>query len=192
MNDPVLITGFARSKTSWVAKTVQDAGFFGGDTVGPDINNRFGYFENRKLRRDVTKPMLAHWGCDPLGIRQLPEGQPSAPNIRALVLLKLRSDGHQGEPWYFKDCKLALQWWVWAKAFPNATWVIVERDIEEIIVSCLRTSFMAQHSTDADFWHRKVSEYRSRFEEIRNNCNTITVTAPDGLDELITNLKTKE
>ncbi|MGB0670782.1 MAG: hypothetical protein ACPGNT_04750, partial [Rhodospirillales bacterium] len=46
-------------------------------------------------------------------------------------------------------------------------WVIVRRPEDDIIRSCLNTSFMAAHSTDPAFWRRFVDAYLERLEALK-------------------------
>ena len=162
---PILVTGFPRSGTSLTAGILARGGVWSGNTVPGNKHNEKGYFENVALREQVVKPILSGLGCDPLGIRRLPglASIPSMPFLRRLVLHSIRSEGYIGDrPWMYKGAKLTLIWPVWAAAFPAAEWVVVRRPPTEVVRSCLRTPFMAQHSTDPEFWTSAISAYDER------------------------------
>jgi hypothetical protein len=69
-------------------------------------------------------------------------------------------------PWYYKGAKMCLIWPLWHKAFPDAKWVIVRRDDEDIINSCLRTGFMKKHAT-REGWQGWVDHHKARFVEMK-------------------------
>jgi hypothetical protein len=117
------------------------------------------------LRERVQKEILRQGGFDPLGVRELPPPawHPVIKNLRAVVAAALGAQQYDGRQiWGFKDAKLTLTWRVWRDHFPRARWVIVRRSSDEIIASCLRTSFMKQHSGDLAFWRQFVADYLER------------------------------
>ena len=73
MNDPILITGAARSGTSMVAGAINICGAFGGNMRGPNKNNEKGMFENVRIVQNLTKPYLRGIGADQLGQYPLPD-----------------------------------------------------------------------------------------------------------------------
>lgn len=157
---PILITGRPRSGTSLSAGLLATLGVWTGRTVPGGAANPKGFFENEPIRETVLKPILKQGGHDPLGVRNLPP-QGYAPVIRsargenfaAMLHGIVAAQGYSDDrPWLYKDAKLALLWRSFARAFPGATWIIVRRDVESFVSSCLRTSFMRQHSDDPAFW----------------------------------------
>lgn len=173
-NEPILITGCARSGTSMTAGVIHHCGAWGGNLRGPNKYNKKGMFENAEIVQGFVKPLLKRLGCDPLGqkplpdinkIHRLPDDQAKA--CRRFVLETIRKQGYSGGPWYYKGAKLCLLWPLWHKAFPNARWIIVRRDPEDIVASCLRTSFMRKYQTRAG-WLGWVVEHEKRFEEMHN------------------------
>ena len=69
---------------------------------------------------------------------------------------------------------MCLIWKAWANAFPDAKWVIVRRPDEQIVSSCLRTSFMRKRKT-AEEWQEWVDYHKERFEEMKAylNCKEV-------------------
>ena len=173
IDTPVFILGLPRSGTSMVAGLLRLSGLWLGTTVpGGVAENRMGFFENIVLREQVTKPILARLGCDPLGVRSLPrlDRLPDGAGLRPVVEQAICSEGYRGErPWGYKDAKTTLLWPLWRQAFPGAVFLIVKRDPEEVIQSCMRTGFMQQHSRDPQFWRRFVAEYESRLTQLHNS-----------------------
>ncbi len=162
---PILVTGLPRSGTSLTAGCLLRLGAFGGQTIGGDQNNPTGYFENVVLREQVVKVLLKGMGADPLGVHPLPElGRVHRiPGLGDAVLEEMVRQGYDGSgPWLYKGAKLTLLWPALADAFPRARWVVVRRDPDDVVASCLRTPFMRQHSDDPAFWREFVEQYRTR------------------------------
>lgn len=160
----ILITGCARSGTSLTTRILKNHGC----DLGP-VN---ALYENTDVRQNVLKPYLRSIGADPLGQKQLPDTNSLAPvkGLREQVLKHLKAQ----EPAAYKDAKLCLCWPVWAEAFPDARWVLVRRDKERIIDSCMRTDFMHAHST-REAWGAWVDEHEKRFAGMRAVLDLIEV-----------------
>lgn len=165
MKDPIIITGCARSGTSMIAGLIEIAGANGGKTCGATRFNKRGQFENVDIINTVQKPYLERIGADPMGQYPLPEyvQLETDDGRRAKVRAIARDQGiSDGEPWYFKDAKAAIDWTVWNEAFPNAKWVIVRRSKDQIIKSCERTSFMRKRKD----WGAWVDFHEARFADM--------------------------
>lgn len=169
---PIFVMGLPRSGTSMVAGLLNICGAWTGSTVPcrSKINPK-GFFEHSRIREQVIKLILKEIGCDPLGVTKLP---PIDINIEANELLTdvlyqiIIQDGYKSDtPWLYKDPKLTLIWRIFTNAFPGAKWVIVRRDKDAVIDSCLRTHFMVQHSTDRDYWEKFTDEYLARIEAFK-------------------------
>jgi len=180
---PVLVTGLPRSGTSMVTGLLGLCGLWLGRTVPGGRENIRGFFENVILRERLQKALLRQGGFDPLGVTRLPPPgwQPVVRNFRDVVAAALAAQRYGGEQaWGFKDAKLTLTWRVWHEHFPHAHWIIVRRPSDEIIASCLRTSFMKHHSSDPAFWRRFVDAYLARLESLeRSVAWSRTVNASD-------------
>jgi hypothetical protein len=167
---PVFVTGLPRSGTSMVAGLLGLSGLWLGHTVPGGPENIRGFFENVILRERVQKEILRQGRFDPLGVRQLPPPawHPLIKSLRAVVAAALAAQQYDGrQTWGFKDAKLTLTWRVWREHFPRARWVVVRRSSDEIVASCLRTSFMKQHSDDPAFWRQFVADYLERLEALQ-------------------------
>ena len=169
-NAPVLVTGLPRSGTSMVTGLLGLSGLWLGHTVPGGKENIRGFFENAILREHVHKEILRQGGFDPLGVRRLPPPawHPVVRNLRAVVAAVLTAQQYDGRQiWGFKDAKLTLTWRLWHEHFPQARWIVVRRPDDEVIASCLRTSFMKQHSSDPLFWRQFVAEYLERLAALQ-------------------------
>lgn len=201
-DQPVFVLGLPRSGTSMVAGILHLSGCWKGTTFDGSPDNPEGFFEHVMLREAVNKPLLKSLGSDPLGVRRLPQLQdiPEVPPLHDAVRDILVSDGYdESKVWMFKDAKLTLTWPAWLHSFPVARWIIVLRDREEIINSCLKTGFMAQHSNDSSFWANWADEYCCRLKQLKQATSLIyEVNASDlvngrlsGFERIVSSLDLK-
>ena len=192
MNDPILITGCARSGTSMVAGAIERCGAFGGVLAGATKNNRAGMFENTRIRNTIVKPYLRKLGMDPLGQYPLPDvASLSIPNnLNTLVTGIMKEQGYRNGPWFYKGAKLCLIWPIWTYAFPNAKWIIVRRQTADIVQSCLKTNFMrafgkevfresAGVKDEVEGWVWWVEQHKKRFVEMMEAGLNVKVVWPD-------------
>ncbi len=177
IDKPILITGCARSGTSMTAGIIEMCGAFGGRTSPPNNSNKKGMFENVDIRNGIVKPYLSSIGADPMGQDPLPRmrrvyGSLKRADIfstqwKEKVLKVLFRHGLDTDwPWYYKGAKMCLFWPVWYAAFPDARWVIVRRQREDIVNSCLKTGFMRAHRTE-DGWMGWVKHHEEMFDQMR-------------------------
>jgi hypothetical protein len=189
---PILITGAARSGTSMVAGSIHICGAFGGRMSGPNQNNRKGMFENAELRNQIVKPYLKELGVDRLGQYPLPEiaGLPIPHNWRERVERVMVKQGYESGPWMYKGAKMCLFWPVWQYAFPEAKWIIVRRRTEDIVNSCIKTSFMrafrseqvqqqVQVNSEAAGWEWWVYQHIDRFRQMIEHGMNVKVVWPE-------------
>ena len=158
----VLITGVARSGTSL---TSQICG-----ALGANLGTVNGLFENMPIRENVLKPMIQASGGDRLGQHPLPprDADPGW-KIRDTVEAQLGRDG-----WAYKGVKMLLVWRNWVREFPDAKWVIVRRDADDIARSCLRTEFMRKYDTHQG-WLGWVREYTDRIADLQLHADYIEI-----------------
>jgi hypothetical protein len=175
MYEPILITGAARSGTSLVAGVIHACGAWGGEMRGPNKYNQKGMFENIEIINTLIKPLLIRVGADPLCQKPLPVTSQfhSLPeeffvNWREETIKIITRQGYDGSgPWFIKEPKITVIWYVWNKAFPSASWIIVRRNPEDIVTSCIKTSFMHAYKTRPG-WMGWVAIHEKRFEEMHD------------------------
>ena len=172
MTEPMLVTGAARSGTSMVAGIVHLCGAFGGKMSGPTRHNREGMFENYEVRNSVAKPLLTRMKVDRMGQRPLPDieechaiAKEAGAETRKRVVSIMEQQGYSGGPWFYKGAKMCLMSPIWNAAFPKAKWLIVRRNDEDIVRSCMRTSFMRGYR-NPEGWQRWVNEHKLRCVEM--------------------------
>ncbi len=185
MNDPILITGCARSGTSMVAGVIHACGAWGGEMSRGNRHNPKGMFENKAIRNEVLKPYLSSLGADPMGQDPLPCPQVinnlaacDGEVLRRDILHIIHSQGYKEGPFFYKGAKLCLVWQVVNNAFPHAHWVIVRRPREDIVDSCLRTPFMRAFN-DRQGWAAWVEAHVARFDAMKKVVNWIEVNSPE-------------
>jgi len=160
----IFVTGCARSGTSFITRLLKIHGCY----LGPE--NRVNVlYENVSVRENIVKSILMRIDADPLGQYPLPslDDLPAWPGLRKQVLTFL---GIGTKPAY-KDAKLTLLWPLFRDAFPEAKWVLVRRDKQKIIESCMRTSFMRKCRD----WGHWVDEHEQRFEKMRDQLDLVEV-----------------
>jgi hypothetical protein len=179
MEQPILITGAARSGTSLVAGITNICGAFGGDMYGKNCYNEKGMFENKELRDKIVKSYLRSIQADPMGQYPLPDvyALPKMASLRSKIENAMRRQGYKDGHWMYKGAKMPHIWPVFHEAFPEAKWVIVRRKTDDIINSCLKTGFMSAFGsgkiqkavgaqTTREGWEWWVNEHQKRFEEM--------------------------
>ena len=132
---PIYITGCPRSGTSIVAGVLQQAGAVTGRVDK--------MFEDIDIREKVIKPFLTAMGIDKEGQYPLPIFHPSTvtPNMVARWKQKMSNYVKPGK-WMYKDSRLLLINPLIDMAYPEAVWIVVRREAEDIINSCLQTGYM--------------------------------------------------
>jgi len=174
-----LITGAPRSGTSMIAGIIAKCGAFGGKTSPPNPNNQKGMFENMYIRNQLVKPFLKNLGVDPLGQFPLPNPRRFIPKnkyakpmlqgreLRRQVLTTFHNEGWDRKaPLYYKGPKMCIMWPFWVFSFPEAKWLLVHRDIDQIAASCKRTPFMKAYES-AHEWKWFAEKYREYMGKIK-------------------------
>ena len=183
---PVFVLGLPRSGTSLVAGVLGICNAWMGKTIPGGVENPKGFFEHNVLREQVNKKILLQLGCDPLGVASLPAlgAIPRIPGLRDAIHGIISEEGYDGKyPWLLKDAKMTLIWPAYLKAFPGAHWVIVRREEDDIVKSCLNTPFMNQHSKDPALWESWAGEYMLRLEKLKMACPSYSEIWPQELVE---------
>lgn len=129
--------------------------------------NKKGMFENKVIVDEFVKPYLKAIGTDPMGQNPLPdtENVPIIPEWNTAIQRRLEAQGYDGGRWFYKGAKMCLMWPVWHAAFPDARWVIVRRNANEVAASCVRTPFMRAFKDQAG-WLGWVKEHEDRFSQM--------------------------
>lgn len=186
MIDPILVTGPARSGTSMVAGIISLCGVWGGNTSGPNRHNKRGMFENTDIRNTVVKPFLRENELDSMAQKPLPEDwhlkewKTQGESWRKRILAVIKNQGYESGPWYYKGAKMVLMWTIWHAAFPNAKWIYVRRNTEDIVWSCMRTGFMRAYKYP-NGWRNWVAVHLRRKKQMVNAGLDVRVVSPEKL-----------
>jgi len=181
IDEPIFITGCARSGTSLTAGIINICGGWGGELCGHTPYNPKGQFENLPIVKGMVKPFLRAHGWDPLGQGPLPDPdkvdkiatKEFCTRWHARIVNEIVRQGYPTpektlgtsgslKPWFYKGAKLCLIWQVWARAFPKAKWLLVYRKDDLTVDSCMRTPFMRKYKT-RDGWQKWVNFHWAQF-----------------------------
>ena len=169
--DPVIVTGIPRSRTSMTMQMLELSGLFLGNVIQETKANPQGQKEHRKIIDTIQKRHLTRHKFDGKGQNPLPpvKWYIEDKDRRDKVLKIMESEGLKPMvKWGFKDSKAVLDWRAWDKAFPNAIWIVTKRNTDEIVDSCLRTSFMSKYKDRAG-WEKWIKEYDRRIHDLFSN-----------------------
>lgn len=162
----ILITGIPRSRTSLTSAIFDQCGAYfcpQDDMVGPHPSNVLGFFESQTVRHTMQRPYFKKIGFDPLARKNMP----TAKDI--IIDPTWRKRFFQAVPGCtaHKEAKIMLYWEQWHHAFPEAKWVIVRRNREEILESVSkRTSFMKGKLPPAK-WEKWIDHHLARMDEMK-------------------------
>jgi len=188
-NTPILITGCHRSGTSMIAGIIHICGAYAGKVDK--------MYENIPIRQGIIKPILAASGGDIDGQYPLPtkitlrDGE----NFGKHITQYIQYQGKQpSEKWFYKDFRIVLTHMLWGLVFPDAKYVLVRRKDDDIIVSCLKTSYMkAFEDTEiqkklgirsvSEGWYWWLAEYKKRFNEMKKSGIQIKEVYPSKMIE---------
>jgi hypothetical protein len=140
------------------AALIESAGYCGGDMKPGDDYNRDGYYENNPVTAMLVQYLRS---CDSEG--QYKQYQPLRldkpwPGFGPMVEHLMRPCGPR---WFYKNAKLLWTWRLWWEAFPDAKWILLQRNRERVLDSLLRAPFMDAYET------------REEWESYLDRCNTI-------------------
>lgn len=168
MKEPILITGCARSGTSLTANIIHHAGAKGGEQyLNGTIENPTGFYENNEIDIRIDKKILRDNGFDIRGQKKLPDHNLQGYDVREKVFRMMKEQGvGVDDNWYFKDAKALLIQQTFLMSFPEAKWILVRRDIDDIIDSCMRANFMSDRNTVGE-WYDWVIHYFKLMDKLK-------------------------
>lgn len=169
---PLFMACLPRSGSSLAMEVIQRHGVWLGFCMKENVDNPRGFFENVGLKRGFIKTILADIGHDPNGVRSFPrlEDLPLDDTFRDRILVEIARQGYNGiDRWAFKDPKLTLLWPLYARAFPDAYWLIPKRSRSAVLDSLARVKFMRSVSADREFLDVFVSCYEQRLWKLEES-----------------------
>lgn len=154
MRSPVIITGMPRAGIWLIAGAFDTAGAFGGDIDRKASSRNGETFENIDIRDRVERPLLEGLKCEARGLGQLPNVDRLKSLARSLnggwagliddiFTRQGRAASHRAEGARFVASPVAcLLWPLWHSAYPDATWIFVQRPIKDIFESCRASGYL--------------------------------------------------
>jgi len=176
---PIIIASAPRSGSSLISYMLNELGVFVGNCKKPDKWNVNGYFENIPIT-DIVVKYLKENDIHNLGKKYQPinldkKFEHFGHKINNTIL---KQGLQKGENWLYKNPKTPICWRLFNEHFPNAKWIILERNTKEHLNSLLRTKFMDAYDTEKE-WLDFINIYKNYHNDIRKNCNTITINMSD-------------
>jgi hypothetical protein len=170
---PIFIVSPPRSGSSFTAHVLSELGVFIGKTKPADKWNVNGYYENERMRALIVNYMRLN-DKEHLRKRYNPENlSADYPHFKDLMLAIATGEGcANGQPWLFKDPKIAYCWQMMNRSFPNARWLIVRRKRSEVLASIKRTEFMDAYSTDEE-WIGYLERYSRMIDRLEAGCKNV-------------------
>jgi len=172
VKSPILITGCPRSGASLVAGLIGISEIWGGEWFEET-------YENKLLKNRINKNVLRMMGSDSEG--QFPlvntnqiKLEEWVKSVRNGIESSLAEEEYNYGPWFYKDFKLVLLWPIWHDIFPDAKWVIVNRNKRDIVSSCMKSPLMDAFGRPS-LWEALVGEYRTRIDGLRAQVEFIDV-----------------
>ena len=133
---PVLIAGVHRSGTSWVARTLHEAGMnLGDDLLGDQPGNPYGHFEDNRV---VALHDAALEEQDLTWKSTTPVQHRSESDLRVGIDAIVRERSNTATPWAIKDPRLCLFLPEWLAVAPQSRLIVVFRRPDEVVESLRR------------------------------------------------------
>lgn len=174
IDNPIIITGVPRSRTSLICRLLEVCGAnFGPKNTlkGATKENINGYYENEKFCKELQKPYFEEILKIPILDRErLPSNEDILiePDWNSKVNLYFKSNVTA-----IKDPKFCLYWEMWDWYFPNARWILSYRDINGILESVMnRTSWMDK-KLGKKKWIKWAEHHVKRMTELSDSVKNI-------------------
>lgn len=172
MADPILIAACPRSGATMTAGILYHCGAWGGSMGIPHRHNscRIGDFENIPIR-NVLHDLARAMKVDPRGQKPLPRAEDfaklDAEEWWERITTAAVADGYTEGPWFIKHPLIASAYPFWCAMFPDSQWVVVRRAVENVVFSCLHTSYMDAYRNDED-WEKWAQQYERILRQIES------------------------
>jgi hypothetical protein len=172
-NDPILIVSAPRSGSSLLAYILNKEGIQVGITKAGDKYNVNGYFENIRIRNLMIK-YLKENDKQKLGKKFQPINiRSDFKNFNRKMYRVLRQDKFdKNKNWLIKDPKLTLCWNIFNKEYPNAKWILLYRNQNDIMSSYKKTEFMDAYNTEDD-WKKYLNCFYENMNSIKLECKNV-------------------
>jgi hypothetical protein len=176
-DSPILITGVQRSGASIIARTIASLGVFTGKCNKLTENVNFKLLLN-DLYKNNKCPINAQYPLINNSLLSIPK------NWRNVVQYYMSIDGYKSDQkWLYKNHRILQTWRIWKEIYPDAKWIIVRRNTNDIIDSCIQTHYM--NAFKNPFNLKKVNakdEYEGWLWWIYKHKDLITELTASGID----------
>ena len=163
----LLVAAPPRCGTSMIAGLLAAHGVPVGETKGPNNSNPKGGFENFPVKQYI-KDVLKRNGYDLNPIRKQPAGFAEEPFFRDKVLQHIPEHG------LFKEFRILMTWPLWRDHFPDAIYVLNERNKRDNLESMLAHPSISRRGNERDL-ARWIDWARDRQEQIAQECPHVWV-----------------
>lgn len=179
---PYFIAAPPRSGTSLIANLLHKHGVWIGDTGQElaDEHNPYGYFENKQIV-DITKQIFWDNGLKarsdvPFFFSRniLRRYDPKSLRNKVLKIVK------DNNPWLYKDSKLLHVYPLFKAAFPEATWILPQRNSSSIMDSLKRHKVWKERAhrlqdSDATLMNMIIRSHDRQYEICKDKVDSVLV-----------------
>jgi len=183
INKPIFIVSPPRSGSSLIASLINFAGIFGGDMKPADEWNKKGYFENFQLRKILidflreNDSQLLYKRFHPVNLATTIEG------LREIIVNIMLDEGiNPGQRFFLKNFKMVFAWKSFYNSFPDAKWIFIERNQQNMINSMINAPFLV-HDNEND-WNEFIHSFNENIRGIKNYADTYTLQ----IENVLTNV----
>ncbi|KAA3651810.1 MAG: sulfotransferase [Proteobacteria bacterium] len=187
---PVFVTGLPGIGLSRVMARLAQQGLWGAADAAQDGQAAIDAHENPRVRDrlivNILKKLGAHEDC--VVFPPVPERLPPFPWLRFQIEKALREQGWDGTAaWALADFRLAPLWPLFARAYPDATWVVVTQDADQVCLTLTDTPRFSRHSTSPDYWKMFLNVLGDRLASLcRSGERVLTVPDDPSADDIQT------
>lgn len=109
---------------------------------------------------------------------------PPFPWLRFQIEKALHEEGYLGNVrWGYQDFRLVLLWPFLARAYPEATWVIVDQDIHKVTGELLESATHTLYSASYEYWSMYLNVFNDRLLALKNSSENVINFHMDSLSE---------
>ncbi|MBT0963460.1 hypothetical protein [Denitromonas iodatirespirans] len=178
---PIFVTGLPGAGLSRVLQAFAAQGIWVGADAQTDTPATVDTHENPLIQHRLIFNILKKLGADEdcIVFPPPPDRLPPFPWLRFQIEKALRQQGWDGDGrWSLKDFRLAPLWPLFARAYPEATWVLVAQDVRQVGPALIDTPRFARHSTSFEYWTMYLNVLNDRIASLRHGAaNVVTVDA---------------
>ena len=180
---PIFITGLPSKALSQTMKKFVENGLW--------INNKAKDLssENEIYGSEIIQKRLIFNILNKLGVSEEGHTFPAAsdqippfPWLRFQIEKALHEEGYdRNTRWGYQDFRLVLLWPLLARAYPNATWIIVRQDIQKVGLELLEKPAYTKQSTSYEYWSMYLKVFNDRLLSLKNSQEEIVELSNEDL-----------